>query len=38
MTDLPPMQPPRPNAGATIQWDNPVGYSHAHNLIALTEL
>lgn len=32
--DLPPMQAPRPNAGQSIQWDKPVGYSHAASILA----
>lgn len=32
---LPPMTPPRPNAGAGIDWDRPVGYAHAAGLLAL---
>lgn len=32
---LPPMTPPRPNAGATIDWDKPVGYSHAAAILGL---
>lgn len=26
---LPPLMPPRPNAGAHLDYDRPVGYSHA---------
>ena len=32
---IPPLTPPRPNAGQHIDWDRPVGYSHAGNILAL---
>ena len=39
MTDpLPPLSPPRPNAGQHIDWDRPVGYSHAASILALLTL
>lgn len=31
---LPPLTPPRPDAGAHLDWDRPVGYSHAAYIIA----
>lgn len=32
---LPPLTPPRPNAGQHIDWDRPVGYSHAANVLEI---
>lgn len=37
MDDIPAMTPPRPDAGANIDWDRPVGYSHAAVLATLAE-
>ena len=36
-TDLPPLTPPRPNAGQHIDWDRPVGYSHAAAILAILQ-
>lgn len=32
---LPPLTPPRPNAGQGIDWDRPVGYGHAANVLEI---
>lgn len=35
MTDLPPLHHPDPNDGQHIDWDAPVGYSHAANVLEI---
>lgn len=34
---LPPLMPPRPNAGQNIDWDKPVGYAHAAAILSLLD-
>lgn len=34
-TDLPPLTPPNPNAGQHLDWDRPVGYGHAANVLEI---
>lgn len=35
---IPPLTPPRPNAGQGIDWDRPIGYGHAANVLAFLTL
>lgn len=35
---LPPLTPPNPNAGQSIDWDRPVGYGHAASILTLLTL
>jgi hypothetical protein len=35
MTELHPLTLPRPNAGATLDWDRPVGYAHAASVLTV---